>query len=126
MSVIAHTPEEAVQLLDDAFNRGDLCAIVRCYEDNAIVVPMPGTEARGSDAIRSMYAQMLRPGIRAEQVTTKVLEADNIALFLSHWTLHIEGAPSQNFTATTVFREGADGGWRALIDNARGPDILNA
>ena len=124
--MIALTPEEAVHQLDDAFNRGDLRAVVDVYEENALVVPMPGTEARGTHAISSMFAQMLRPGMRAEQNSTKVLEADGIALFLSHWTLHIEGVPPQHFTATTVLRKGADGGWRALIDNATGPALLNA
>jgi len=123
---IAHSPEQAVQLLDDAFNRGDLCAILRFYDEHAVVTPMPGVEARGIDAIRSMFAPMLRPGIRAEQLTTKVLEADGIALFLSHWTLHAEGECPQHFTATTVLRKGSDGGWRALIDNARGPEILDS
>jgi uncharacterized protein (TIGR02246 family) len=123
--MIARTPEHAVELLDQAFNQGDLEAVLRLYDDAAVVIPMPGTQARGLQELRTLYQRFLRPGITAKQIKTNVLEADGIALFTSRWTLNMEGQPPQAFIATTVFRQQPDGGWKALIDNARGPEILD-
>ena len=123
--MFATTPEHAVHLLDEAFNRGDLDAIMQLYDPDAVVIPMPGVEARGTENIRSMYKRFAQPGASAHQIVTRVLEADNIALLLSRWTLTLGDAPSETFIATTVFRKGPDGSWKALIDNARGPSILD-
>jgi hypothetical protein len=40
--------------------------------------------------------------------------------------MNIEGEPPQTFIATTVLRRQPDGSWKALIDNARGPQILDS
>ncbi len=122
--MLASSPEHAVHLLDEAINRGDIEALMKLYDDQALVTPQPDAEARGTDAIRAMYGHFLQPGVSAHQLVTRVLQADNIALFLSHWTLTTPNAPAQTFTATVVFRKGSDGGWKALIDNPCGPLLL--
>ena len=122
--MIAKSPEHAVELLDKAFNEGDLDSVLDYYEDSAVVIPMPGIEARGRAELRSLYQRVMKPGTSAKQLTTHVMEADGVALFLSRWTLTVEGAPPETFIATTVFRKQPDGGWKALIDNPRGPLIL--
>lgn len=124
--MIATSPEHAVELLDKAFNEGDLASVLRYYEDAAVVIPVPGIEARGIPELRSLFQRFMQPGITAKQVKTHVIEADGVALFTSRWTLSVPGAPTQTFIATTVFRKQPDGGWKALIDNARGPLILEA
>ena len=92
----------------------------------AVVVPQPGIEARGKSAIRGLYAQMLQPGIVARQLKVRVLEADGIALFISHWSLSRPGEGEKTFISTTVLRQQQDhGGWKVIIDNAQGPAILD-
>lgn len=120
----ATSPEHAIELLDNAFNAGDIESVLRYYEDTAVVIPKPGTQARGKAELRSLYSAFMRPGISAKQIKTHVVEADGIALFTSRWTLVIDDAPPEVFLATTVFRKQPDGGWKALIDNARGPLVL--
>jgi ketosteroid isomerase-like protein len=87
----AKTPEYAIQILDRAFNEGDLDTIMDFYDEAALVVPQPGVEARGKDAIREMYRKMLHPGMVARQLKIRVLEADGIALFISRWSLSQPG-----------------------------------
>lgn len=123
--MVAKTPEHAIELLDDAFNRGDLDAVLRYYEEAAVVLPQPGTEARGSEELRKLYGSFMKPGTTAKQIKTHVVEADGVALFTSRWSLTVGDEPPQEFIATTVFRRQPDGGWKALIDNARGPLILD-
>lgn len=122
--MIAQSPEHAIELLDRAFNEGDLETILGIYDDSAVVIPEPGTEARGVGELRALYQRFMKPGTSATQLKTHVVEADGVALFTSRWTLSVEGAPPETFIATTVFRKQPDGGWKALIDNARGPLVL--
>ena len=123
--MIAKTPEQAIELLDDAFNSGDLDAVLRYYEEAAVVLPQPGTEARGLVELRRLYSSFMKPGTTAKQIKTHVVEADGVALFTSRWSLIVDDKPPQEFIATTVFRRQSDGGWKALIDNARGPLVLD-
>ncbi len=125
MHTLARTPEEAIEILDRAFNEGDLETVLYFYDEDALVVPSPGIEARGKASIREMYARMMQPGVTARQLKTRVLESDGIALFLSRWSLCRAGEPEQEFISTTVLRRQRDGCWKAFIDNAQGPAILD-
>ncbi len=124
MKLFARSPEHVIALLDRAFNEGDLETIMGFYEDAAIVVPEPGIEARGKEAIREMYANMLQTGTIARQVKVRVLEADGTALFLSQWSLSKVGQIEKFFVSTTVLRQ-QNSEWKVLIDNAQGPAILD-
>ena len=78
MEIIARSPQHVIELLDRAFNEGDLEIIMDFYEDAAIVVPEPGIEARGKETIREMYAKMLKTASIAPQMKIRVLEADGM------------------------------------------------
>jgi len=128
--VIASSPEHAVEMVDDAFNRGDLEAVLAFYEAAAVVVTEPGKSARGTDELRVFFGRVMQSGVSAKQLKTHVIEAEGIALFLSRWTLKsasgetAEGA--RTFIATTVLRKQPDGTWKALIDNSLGPLVLGS
>ena len=76
MEPIARSPEHAIEIFDNAFNEGDLEAIMDSYDEAAVAVPQPGIEARGKAAIRDMFAKMLQPGLVARQLKVRVLEAN--------------------------------------------------
>lgn len=122
--MIAKTPEHAIELLDNAFNSGDLETVLRYYEEFAVVLPQPGVEARGLEELRKLYGSFMKPGTTAKQIKTHVVQADGVALFTSRWSLTVGHESPQEFIATTVFRQQSDGGWKALIDNAQGPLVL--
>jgi ketosteroid isomerase-like protein len=81
--MIIDSPEHPVELLDRAFNEGDLEAVLGFYEPAAVVVTEPGKLARGSEELRSFFERVMRPGVSAKQLKTHVIEADEVALFLS-------------------------------------------
>jgi ketosteroid isomerase-like protein len=122
------SPEHAVEMVDAAFNRGDLEAVLDFYEANAVVVMEPDSLARGHQELRDFFTGVMRAGSSARQLKTSIIEADGVALFLSRWTLDSpyaeNAATNREFIATTVLRRQADGRWRALIDNPIGPLVL--
>ena len=123
--MIAKSPEGAVELLDRAFNAGDVETLLEFYEDEAVVVTQPGHVARGREELKEFFGRVMQSGMSARQHKTYTLEADGIALFLSRWSLQRgHGDGEQTLVATTVFRRQSDGGWRALIDNSFGPSVL--
>lgn len=127
IKMIARSPGEAVEMLDKAFNEGDVETLLSFYEDAAIVVTEPGHLARGRSELRTFFNRVVRSGMSAKQLKTYTLEADGIALFLSRWSLQVGTEDAQRtFVATTVFRKQPDGGWRALIDNSVGPSVLES
>ncbi len=128
IALIASTPEQVVEIVDRAFNLGDIETILNFYEEDAVVVTEPGKTARGRRELRSFFEQVLTSKQSARQIKTYVLEADGIALFISCWTLTAAGSGSDSLTrrfiATTVFRKQQSGEWKALIDNSFGPLVL--
>jgi ketosteroid isomerase-like protein len=130
MTLAPGDPEHVVELMDRAFNEGDLETLLSFYEDAAVVVAEPSRTISGKAELRTFFESVMRSGMSAKQLKTRVLEADGIALFLSRWTLISNeanvGAQPRTFIATTVFRKQPDGTWKALIDNPCGPLILEA
>ena len=128
--MIARSPEQAVEMVDDAFNRGDLEAVLAFYEPTAVVVTEPGRLARGTDELRAFFQRVMQSGAKARQLKTHVIEAEGVALFLSRWTLQSEegeaAASERTFVATTVLHQQPDGTWKALIDNSLGPLVLGS
>lgn len=123
------TPEQAVELLNQAFNDGDIDAILGFYEESAvIVVTETGRTVRGTSEMRSFFEDVVTANASTKQFKTYVLEADGIALFLSRWTLtrkEEDGEFSSRYlTATSVLRKQPTGQWKLLIDNSHGPLLL--
>lgn len=98
------------------------------YEDQAVVVIEPGKLARGKKELRRFFEKLMASRPSARQPKTCVIEADEIALFLSRWTLASDGSQetsTKEFVATTVFRRQPNGEWKVLIDNSLGPLVLD-
>lgn len=122
------TPLETVELVDKAFNAGDIEGVLACYEPEAVMVVEPGRLARGQADLRRAFEFILagRPGIVNDRA--QVIENGGLALYLSHWRLETRapdgGAIQHSGHATTILRRQADGSWRIAVDNAWGPAIL--
>lgn len=119
---------EVVKELDDAFNRRDIEAVLGFYENEATMVVEPGRFAYGKAELRKVFETLFKMGGVAKQDKMKVIEAGDIALFISKWHLvkssTDEREASKSFYATCVFRRSLEGKWRLIIDNSFGPSVL--
>lgn len=124
------TPEETVRMLDEAFNRGDVDGVVSFYEDGAVVTAGPTAIVRGAVEVRKFFEQVLQAGGKATELKTRVIEVDELALYLSRWTLEYRGSSGEElarqFSAISVMRRQATGEWKLVIDNAFGLMVLGA
>lgn len=123
--MFASSPERLVEMIDKAFNEGDIEAFLRIYENKAVVVTEPGKFARGKEELHNFFEKVMVARPSARQLKTYVIEADGIALFISRWMLRDGTGSAKQFVATTVFRKHANGEWKALIDNSFGPLVLD-
>ena len=123
------TPLETVELLDEAFNRGDIEAVLDFYEDDAVMVAEPNRLATGKTEIRATY-EWIFANIKgtATQEKTHVIETGDIALFTSKWSFSGEmlngDSASRESYASVVLRRQANGRWRIIVDNSWGHAVL--
>jgi ketosteroid isomerase-like protein len=114
----ASKPQEIHLLFEQAFNNGDVEAIVALYEPGAVLVV--GDELRTChDRIRDAYTSLLA-GARMKLDTRAVIESgEGLALLYGIWSL---GPPSgTQGLSTEVVRRQADGSWMFAIDNPHTP-----
>jgi uncharacterized protein (TIGR02246 family) len=121
----ATTPEQIHRLFEEAFNAGDLEALMALYEPDASLVPQPGAVAEGTDAIRESLRWFLDRGGRITLDTKLVLRVGDLAYLSNRWSLTgatmPDGSPAELGAVTAeVARLQADASWLYVIDNAWG------
>jgi ketosteroid isomerase-like protein len=118
-------PAELPATFARAFNAGDLAAIDRLFEPDAVRVLRPGVVVTGADR-RAATSSFLQLGIPIALTLRHCYVYGDLALLVGDYVIegvkpdgeqvHIEGV------ATDVARRGADGYWRYVIDNPPGTD----
>ena len=127
--MVTRSPAEAVELLDEAFDRGDLEAVLDFYEDGAVLVVEQERLATGKEEIRAVYRWILA-NLRgsARQGETYVIEAGDIALLTSKWAVSYVTSGgdfvSREAFASVIMRESPYGGWRIVVDHSWSRDVL--
>ncbi|MER6945815.1 DUF4440 domain-containing protein [Nonomuraea sp. NPDC000554] len=104
-------------------NSGDPDAIDRAYEDEGVLVPVPGHPVTGAARFAANeHLQSL--GLPIEARPRHAYVAGDIALLIVDWsirgTARDGSAVDMSGTATDVVRRGSDGQWRYVIDNPHG------
>jgi len=128
--MIARTPQLAVEMADEAFNRGDLDGMLAFYEDGAVMLFGPGQIVAGKAALREALTQLLAMKPVAQHEKTHVIEVGDLALWTSRWSVSGTGPDGSPFvqrgTGSVIFRKGADGGWRVAVENPWGSAVLDS
>jgi ketosteroid isomerase-like protein len=126
-------PLDTINNLTAAINRGDLAAMSSFFERDAVLIVQPlagqsGQIAEGDVAIREAYAGFvsLRPALFRQ--SQQIVEAGNIALHFSRWTLTATSSDGKKVERTgvssDVLRRQSNGQWLVLIYNPYGTSIV--
>jgi uncharacterized protein (TIGR02246 family) len=120
----ANTPEEAHELFSQLFETGDLDELMSLYEPDAVMLPEPGKPVSGSIAIREALQAFLSLRGKFDLRVQRVIEAGDIAMIFSSWTLNGTGpdgtAIALKGQTSDVVRLQDDGTWLFVIDNPYG------
>ncbi len=124
----ANTPEQIHRLFEEAFNAGDLDALLDLYEAEAALIAQPGSVAHGSEQARAALQGFLALKGRITLDTKLVVTVGELAYLVNRWSLTGTG-PDGNpvvlgATTAEVARRQPDGGWRYVIDNAWGDQAV--
>jgi uncharacterized protein (TIGR02246 family) len=121
----AHNPAEIHTLFCEAFNLGDVEALIALYEPDAVLV-VDGKPVAGRERIRKALETFLaRRGWMALETRAVVESDDGLALLYGGWVVEPpRGTGSEIATrglSTEVVRKQPDGTWLFVIDNPYAP-----
>jgi uncharacterized protein (TIGR02246 family) len=119
----AHKPEELDQLFAQAFNSGDVDALVALYEPEASFNPEPGQVVTGTQAIREALGNFLAMNPKLTLETKNLNQTNDIALTSANWHLTATGPGNpvdMRGQSVELSRRQPDGTWRFVIDNPFG------
>ena len=121
----AYSPAEIHTLFRNAFNLGDVEALVALYEPNAILV-VDAKIVSGREEIRKAFENILLRRGRMTLETRAVVESrQGLAVLHGGWVVEpATGNGAELVTrglSTEVVRRQADGTWLFVIDNPHTP-----
>ncbi len=120
----AHSPTEIHALFQDAFNVGDIEALISLYEPDAILM-VDGKQVIGRENIRAAFHSILSVGVKMSLTTRSIIESSaGLALLHGEWVIRRTTTDSQLTTkglSTEVVRQQPDGTWLFIMDNPRTP-----
>ncbi|TCO49840.1 YybH family protein [Actinocrispum wychmicini] len=117
-------PTQVVKALVAAFNGDDLAAIEGLYEPDSVLIPRAGMEPVSGPDRMAGFARLRELGLPMKAEVRHSYIVDGIALLVVDWSIQGTAPDGREMnlsgTGTDVFRRGADGTWRYLIDNPDG------
>jgi len=120
----ARKPEELDVLFVQAFNAGDIEAMMKLYEPAASLTPQPGQIVSGTKALREALGGFLAMKPRMTLEARTLAESGGIALTTSKWVLEGTGPDGKPMKvegqSAEVARRQPDGTWLFVIDNPHG------
>ena len=120
----ARKPEELDVLFVQAFNAGDIEAMMKLYEPAASLTPQPGQVVSGTKALREALSGFVARKPRMTLEARTLAEAGGIALTTSKWVLEGTGPDGKPMKtegqSAEVARRQPDGTWLFVIDNPHG------
>ncbi len=115
----AQKPEDLDRLFGEALNQGDLDAILTLYESGAAMPEQTGNVAIGTDALRQSIGQFVAMKPQIDLRVEKIVQAGDLALVYSKWTMKT-GGQEMTGKGREVVRRQPDGTWKFVIDDPFG------
>ncbi len=124
--VTTESPEQVLAAVVEGINTGNLELLMGLYEPGAAFATEPGKLAHGFGGISDALGGFVSMNGTLDLEVSRVLEVDDLALVMGHWTFTGTGSNGEPVTLAArnadVLRRQADGSWRFVIDNPWGTD----
>lgn len=119
------TPDDAENAFYDAFERGDLAAMMAVWaeSDDIVCIHPSGPRLVGFDAVRDSWAQVFAGGaqLRVRATESRAFEGQGIAV---HNVIELVAPPGGEQRPTSVFATNVyvlgETGWRLAVHHANG------
>jgi uncharacterized protein (TIGR02246 family) len=118
------TPEDAETAFYDAFERGDLAAMMSVWAeaDDVVCIHPQGPRLVGFEAVRESWTQIFSGGnsrLRMRTVEERKFSGQSVAVHAVIEILSVPGqqGPTQSVCATNVYELG-ENGWRMVVHHA--------
>jgi len=123
------SPEQMHQAWADAYNKGDIDALLALYEDEAAFVQPGGEAVIGKSQLRAALEEILALEGTIVIETKAAVQTGDVALTVGQWSVtgtDPDGQPVElGATSAEVLRRQADGSWLHAIDNPWGDAIAS-
>jgi len=114
--------EDAHATLAAAFNSGNVATVLQMYDTTGIIVPEPGKPVSGNDKFEESIKAILSIKGKMEIKTVYCLQAGDIALGRSEWSITDGDEVKISAKGIEVMKRQTDGGWKIVIDQAFGAE----
>lgn len=120
------TPEALLNSQVEEFNKGNISFLMTLYEKDACFAFKPGQVVKDLESIRRTLQDFIGKGAKLEARIKRVLQAGNLALLITEWSLNGTEPDGRiiNLTGrgTVVLRRQSDDTWLMVIENPWGTD----
>ena len=117
-----------IKKMGSSYNSRDIGAVMKAYEESAVVLFEPGSPISGVTAIKSAFEGSLAINPHFDFGKHEVTIAGDIALHLTPWKMTGKTPDGHNISqsglSVAVLRKQADGEWLMVIDNPHGQVLL--
>jgi len=117
-------PEDLYPALSEAYNAGDLDAVLSLYDPKAVFVIKPGRVTEGPEELRAAVRHVMDLHGRLTVNPQTFIRSDDLMLVLGTFALsgrRHDGTPFERTARfADVLRRQPDGRWLVAVDNAYG------
>jgi ketosteroid isomerase-like protein len=120
------TPEDLLNSQVEEFNKGNTNFLMTLYEKDVCFASKPGQVVKDLESIRRTLQDFIGKGAKLEARVKRVLQAGNLALLITEWSLNRTEPDGRIFNltgrGTVVLRRQSDDTWLMVIENPWGTD----
>lgn len=121
--------QAAIERMTEAFHRGDIDAVMACYEPTATIVFEPEMPVTDPTAQRAGFERFFGLQPRFEYAGHEVFVAGDNAIHIAPWTMTgktPDGPITQRGMSIAALRRQPDGSWLMTIDDPFGSHLLGS
>ena len=114
--------EDVHTMLANAFNSGNVEAILRLYDVNGIIVAEPGKPLSGKAKFEEAIKGILSIKGKMEIKTVYCLQTGDVAVGRSEWSITDGAEVKVSAKGVEVMKQQTDGTWKIIVDHAFGAE----